>query len=90
MDKNLVYEDYVKGAFSKGLNEKIKRFGDPAKLADGDIFNEGDLNKAKAAIAYSTVIILGNNEDTEKELQKIFSAKNVDELASILNRLRDR
>ncbi len=67
MSKNLTYEYFVKGAFSMNLDTHIERGGDPASLAEADIFAASNsqeyLNKSKAGVAYA--IAAYNHEISE-------------------------
>lgn len=54
---NMTYEGFVRRAFGAGSGTGIiDRWGDPAGLANTDIFNSGRISSVKAAIAYSMEI----------------------------------
>lgn len=53
---NLTYENFVRAAFSLETKEDVGRWGDPAKLANTDIFDAGYLSKIKASVSYSMCI----------------------------------
>lgn len=55
-EMNICYERFIEGAFSTNKLNLISRFGDPAGLADTDVFAEDCIEKVKAAVSYSMQI----------------------------------
>lgn len=60
---NLTYENFVRAAFSLETKQDVGRWGDPAHLANTDIFDAGYLTKIKASVSYSMCIF--NSHVTE-------------------------
>lgn len=70
MDGNMIYELFIRGAFSVRSSTQVDREGDTAHLAATDVFelscnDINYLNKAKSAVSYSIAIY--NNEIFETE-----------------------
>ena len=67
MTVNLEYEMFIRSAFSRGTGRDVERWGDPAALANTDIYAAGELHEVKGAVAYSMLIYnnLTRNEHTE-------------------------
>jgi len=65
-EMNLIYENFVRQAFgiARGTND-VDRWGDPASLANTDVFDVDYIEKVKAAISYSMAII--NNYILEEQ-----------------------
>jgi len=60
---NLTYESFVRDAFSLETKKDVGRWGDPANLANTDVFDAGYLSKIKAGVSYSMCIF--NSHITE-------------------------
>lgn len=65
MNGSMIYEGFIRGAFSVTSSTLVNRWGDTAHLATTDVFDlswddTGYLNKAKSAVSYSIAIY--NNE----------------------------
>nr|WP_010249188.1 hypothetical protein [Acetivibrio cellulolyticus] len=55
-EMNLTFEMFIRKAFSINSYNMINRYGDPAGLANTDMFNFGEIEKVKAGAAYSAQI----------------------------------
>lgn len=54
---NMIYEGFIRRAFGIDLdNGIVDRWGDPAGLANTDVFNSGSISSVKAATSYSMEI----------------------------------
>ena len=65
MNGSMIYEGFIRGAFSVTSSTLVNRWGDTAHLATTDVFDLSwddtrYLNKAKSAVSYSIAIF--NNE----------------------------
>jgi len=56
VNENLTFENFIRDAFSMALGRQIERWGDPAGLANTDIFSSGGLHEVKASVSYSMCI----------------------------------
>jgi hypothetical protein len=54
--ENLTYENFIRDAFSMATGKEVGRWGDPASLANTDVFDVGELHLVKAGISYSMLI----------------------------------
>ena len=50
------YEDFLRDAFGVPTGTSVDRWGDPARVANTDNFNEDSLNIVKAATVYAMTI----------------------------------
>lgn len=55
-EMNMTYETFIRRAFGLKNGNIIERWGDPASLANTDVFSVGKLSSVKAAVAYSMEI----------------------------------
>ncbi len=84
---NMTYEGFVRRAFGAGSGTGIiDRWGDPAGLANTDIFNSGRISSVKAAIAYSMEIF--NDKIKENKGEEITDeiSQEMDEYVESLER----
>lgn len=89
------YETFIRRAFSLG-DTLIDRSGDPASLANTDIFSERKIDSVKVAIAYSMEIFnsqVENNcsiSDDESDrlevfIKQIINAASLQDISTILD-----
>ncbi|HKJ34260.1 MAG TPA: hypothetical protein VKA34_20705 [Balneolales bacterium] len=75
MTPELNYEHFIRMAFSHALNKEVDRYGDPASLANTDLFTQDNICEVKAGLAYAMHIysneIQISKELSEKEYQRI-------------------
>ncbi|WP_317955433.1 hypothetical protein [Paenibacillus chitinolyticus] len=55
--ENLEYENFIRRAFAIVTGQFVERYGDPAQLANTDVFSAGPLYQVKAAISYSMCML---------------------------------
>jgi hypothetical protein len=92
--KGLVYENFVKGAFEFALKKPISTLDDPAKLANTDYFQDGQLARVKAAVAYSMEIFNSHIRELKPDdidytlmdtlLTSVISADNTEEINQLI------
>jgi lactam utilization protein B len=89
------YETFVRRAFSL-RGTLIDRSGDPASLADTDVFSERKIDSVKAAIVYSMEIFNSEvenkcsipddeSDNLENFIKQIINAANLQEISTILD-----
>lgn len=98
MNKSNEYEYLLRDAFGLALNEgePIGRYGDPAKLADSDQYNQKGLDRAKVGVAYAIETILAvydkfvsEDESYLSQLkERLFAVKMIEELDSIIEEVK--
>lgn len=101
----MAYEGFIRGAFSIEKRELIDRWGDPASLANTDVYTSATIEQAKAGVAYAmevyrTYIVndvggVSNDDDTSmlQCLKDVINAANrKDIIAEIekFKRIRDK
>lgn len=84
MTVNLEYEMFIRGAFTKGLGQNIERWGDPAKLANTDVYSAGKLHEVKAAVSYSMLIFNDIIINEHSDHQVLADSRNYERLESIV------
>jgi len=98
-EMNLTYEMFIRSAFSIDKNTMIDRWGDPAGLANTDVFSHGDIEEIKAGVAYSMSIfrkhIANNNNVTDQEsngmdqtIRDVLNAKDKSVIYNLIERFR--
>ncbi|AQM59981.1 hypothetical protein [Clostridium baratii] len=74
-EMNMCYEGFIRRAFSLNKSTLIERFGDPAELANTDVFDVDCIEKVKAAVAYSMQIfkknITANNDLSSADIENM-------------------
>lgn len=83
MTNNLIYENFIRFAFEQAFGHSVERWGDPARLANTDMFSDGNLSKVKAAVSYS-MSILNNILENDYHDHAIVQ-ENYDRLDSIID-----
>lgn len=99
----LRYEWFVRGAFGLAGGGAIDRCGDPACLADTDLFNGGNLAEVIAGATYSMFIYLndynkrnsGTLTDAEVEAQerivlRVCRANSVKDVIVLIDEFREK
>lgn len=56
MSEAMEYETFIRRAFSLGQPELIGRWGDPAQLANTDVFSAEEIDRVKVGVAYAMEI----------------------------------
>lgn len=95
----LRYETFIRNAFSYALNKSIDRSGDPAGLAEADIYNDRNLNKVKVGACYAIEIFTDSimnkveiDENEDKRISayfdKVMKCKNVLEIGKLIEDFR--
>lgn len=81
---NLTYENFIRFAFEVALNRDVARWGDPAQLANTDVFAVGELPEIKAAVSYSMCILNCHIREFHREHAIIQNQQNYDRLDTIV------
>ncbi|MBU2701150.1 hypothetical protein Ga0466249_002264 [Sporomusaceae bacterium BoRhaA] len=97
IDNNTTYELFIRQAFSVGKNEMVGRWGDPAQLANTDVFSDVGIEEVKTAVAYSIAIYRSyceNANSNDKEtmsncLKNVINAPDKKAIINIINKFED-
>lgn len=86
-EANLTYENFVRDVFAFALEKEVDRYGDPAGLADTDVFSAGDLYQVKVAVSYSMSIFnnIFSNQFTNHPIVKSGSERMETIVQDVLN-----
>jgi len=72
------YEDLLRAAFGLSAGKEIGRWGDPARLANTDVFSKGNLSSVKIGTGYAieifndAIINKGGLDDPEHDRLEAF------------------
>lgn len=96
----MTYEGFMRGAFGILDNTLIERGGDPARLANADIFNFGSIEEVKTGAAYgigiynshifNNCLSISDEDQTalRQSLSGVINSSNKDEIIVILKNYR--
>lgn len=82
--ENLTYENFIREAFSVVTGKSVERWGDPAQLANTDVFSSGPLYEVKAAISYSMCMLRTHIINEYSEHPSVFDGQDYGRLNSIV------
>jgi hypothetical protein len=87
------YEKFIRDAFSLAFGKPVSRYGDPAGLADTDVFDPSSIASVKAATVYAMALFhkivssLGVSITVSYDAQ-VIDARDLAEISQIIRQFR--